>query len=465
MPDREPPGWLDEPSPPGLLDALSCPDDVAAALAVGLPGPNGAAALAAVDPQRLSDAGRIDLLVALGRQIASLQAARQRALAAITEHAGDPRRDGVDAVERLRRGWVREDVACALRVGPGQARAALAVGHELATRLAGTLTALAAGRITDQQAVILAEAVSGLDDEATTTVEERVLGRAPEQSIAAFRSSVARAVAASDPERVRRQRADAMAERRVCFTPRPDGMSELWALLPAEGAAAIEAAVNALASVTSADDPRTLDQRRADALVDLGVAALHDPALPCQHGLRPNVQVTVALSTLLGLDEQPGELAGHGPIPASVARHLAGDETGTWRRLVTDPLTGALLEYGRTTYRPPRDLGDFVTARDGTCRFPGCQRDARRGDLDHTVPWEAGGSTGPHNLTALCRRHHVMKHQAGWSYTNRPDGSTSWTSPTGHRYRSRSADLPRDTTVDAQDPPPGSPPNDEPAPF
>ena len=229
----------------------------------------------------------------------------------------------------------------------------------------------------------------------------------------------------------------------MCFTPRPDGMSELWALLPAEGAAAIEAAVDALASVTSADDPRTLDQRRADALVDLGVAALHDPALPCQHGLRPNVQVTVALSTLLGLDEQPGELAGHGPIPASVARHLAGDETGTWRRLVTDPLTGALLEYGRTTYRPPRDLADFVTARDGTCRFPGCQRDARRGDLDHTVPWEAGGSTGPHNLTALCRRHHVMKHQAGWSYTNRPDGSTSWTSPTGHRYPSRSADLPR----------------------
>jgi Domain of unknown function (DUF222)/HNH endonuclease len=257
-----------------------------------------------------------------------------------------------------------------------------------------------------------------------------------------------------------------MAERRVCFTPRPDGMCELWALLPAESAAAIEAAVAARSSVTFADDPRTVDQRRADALVELGVAALHNPALPCQHGLRPNVQVTVALSTLLGLDEQPGELAGHGPIPASLARQLAADQTGTWRRLVTDPLTGALLDYARTTYRPPRDLAEFVTARDRTCRFPGCRRDARRSDLDHTIAWQAGGSTGPQNLTALCRRHHLMKHQAGWSYTTNPDRSTTWTSPTGHRYPSQSADFPRDTTVDPQpDPPPGPPPDDDPAPF
>ncbi len=59
-----------------------------------------------------------------------------------------------------------------------------------------------------------------------------------------------------------------------------------------------------------------------------------------------------------------------------------------------------------------------------------------------------------------------MKHQAGWSYTTSPDGSTSWTSPTGHHYRSKPPDLPRDTTVDAQpDPPPDSPPADDPAPF
>ena len=125
-----------------------------------------------------------------------------------------------------------------------------------------------------------------------------------------------RAVHALDPARVEEQRAHAMTERRVCVAPREDGMTELWALLPAEGAAAVMAAVDSLASVTSATDPRTADQRRADALVDLGVAALHDPLLPKAQGMRPAIQVTVAASTLLGLDDQPGELAGHGPIPA-----------------------------------------------------------------------------------------------------------------------------------------------------
>jgi Domain of unknown function (DUF222) len=127
---------------------------------------------------------------------------------------------------------------------------------------------------------------------------------------------VRRAVATLAADTVDTQRRQGMAERRVAVTAREDGMAELWALLPAEGAAAVIAAVDALAAVTSADDARSGDQRRADALVDLGVAALHDPLLPRAQGTRPAIQVTVAASTLLGHDEQPGDLAGHGPIPA-----------------------------------------------------------------------------------------------------------------------------------------------------
>ncbi|MGH4019142.1 MAG: DUF222 domain-containing protein, partial [Pseudonocardiaceae bacterium] len=47
------------------------------------------------------------------------------------------------------------------------------------------------------------------------------------------------------------------------------------------------------------------------------------------------VRVTVPFSMLLGLDEQPAELAGYGPLPAHVARQLAAD--GVWRRILTDP--------------------------------------------------------------------------------------------------------------------------------
>jgi hypothetical protein len=288
-------------------------------------------------------------------------------------------------------------------------------------------------------------------------VQARVLPRAGGQTLGEFKRSVRRAVHALDPTRVEDQRAHAMTERRVCVTARDDGMSELWALLPAEGAAAIMAAVDALAPVTSATDPRSADQRRADALVDLGIAALHDPLLPKTQGMRPSIQVTVAASTLLGLDDQPAELAGHGPIPASVARHLAADPTGTWRRLLTDPTTGHLLDYGHTTYRPPRDLTDYVTARDHTCTFPGCQRPAHRCDLDHRTAWATGGATSAENLSALCKRHHRLKHQTGWTLTRHNNGSHHWTSPTRHHYQSQPPHQPADTTRTTDgdpDPPP-----------
>ena len=61
-----------------------------------------------------------------------------------------------------------------------------------------------------------------------------------------------------------------------------------------------------------------------------------------------SVEITVPISTLLGLDQQPGHLHGYGPITADVARRIA--TKGTWRRLLTDPVTGTLLDYGTTRY-------------------------------------------------------------------------------------------------------------------
>ncbi len=66
---------------------------------------------------------------------------------------------------------------------------------------------------------------------------------------------------------------------------------------------------------------------------------------------KPLVQVVIPFDTLNGTAEHPGELVGYGPIPAPLARAIAAE--GVWKRLVTDPLSGALLDYGRTTYRPP----------------------------------------------------------------------------------------------------------------
>ena len=130
------------------------------------------------------------------------------------------------------------------------------------------------------------------------------------------------------------------------------------------------------------------------------------------------------------------------PVPDAVARALAAG--GTWRRLVTDPLSGAVIDVGRTRYRPPAALADLVRARDGACTHPGCAVPARRCDLDHITPWSGGGTTGLDNLTALCRTHHRLKHAPGWTLTRTPDGDLTWTTPTGARYRRN-----RDATITA----------------
>jgi hypothetical protein len=64
------------------------------------------------------------------------------------------------------------------------------------------------------------------------------------------------------------------------------------------------------------------------------------------------VQITVAATTLLGLDDQPAELEGYGPIPASMAIRISEDPTGTWHRLITDR-AGRLLDHQTRTYKPP----------------------------------------------------------------------------------------------------------------
>ena len=428
------------PPPLSLAEISDDPDQAAAWLALETPGPDTVSGVSMLEPARLSQGGRLDALVAIERHLAWLAGMQARLLAALV------------ADDRSEDRWMREEVGCALRLSGLTAQRRLAVAQTLTESLPATLRALESGAISYLHAMTLAEASYPLDADTAAAIETRVLPRADAQTLAEFKASLRRAVHTLDPRRIEEQHQRALTERRVCLTAREDGMTELWALLPAEGAAAVLAAIDTLASVTSATDPRTADQRRADALIDLGVAALHDPHLPKAQGMRPSIQVTVAASTLLGLDQQPGELAGHGPIPASLARRIAADPTGTWRRLLTEPHTGALLDYGRTTYRPPKDLTDYVIARDQTCTFSGCRRAARRCELDHRVPFDAGGSTSAANLEALCKRHHRLKHEAGWKLEREAEGIYHWTSPTKHAYQSRPPHLPHDTTSNP-DPP------------
>jgi uncharacterized protein DUF222 len=153
------------------------------------------------------------------------------------------------------------------------------------------------------------------------------------------------------------------------------------------------------------------------------------------------VVVTVPLSVMLGLSDDPGLLHGYGLLPAEVVRDLA--TRATWRCAVVDDRHGTLLGLGRSTftpaYRPGRLLADHVALRDQTCRFPGCGRPATTSELDHLVPHSRGAATCECNVGALCPRHHRLKHEAGWTVSvstdpEHPPGSLVWRSPLGRRH-------------------------------
>ncbi|WP_273412262.1 HNH endonuclease signature motif containing protein [Corynebacterium appendicis] len=60
-------------------------------------------------------------------------------------------------------------------------------------------------------------------------------------------------------------------------------------------------------------------------------------------------------------------------------------------------------------YVAPDKVKAYVRGRDGTCVYPGCERDAWGCQLDHRIPFDEGGLTNAENLYCLCQHHHNMK--------------------------------------------------------
>lgn len=372
----------------------------------------------------LDETQLVDVLVAVQRQQSALAAREAEVLALINVR---------DSSEKH---WLTEEVGAVMRVAGGVARGRLASADQLARRLPRTFAALREGGLSPAQATALTQGSFELPDEVLAEYEDRLLARAGDQSLTGLRRSIRRAVIALDPATAEQKATVARNDRHVRFVEADYGMTWLYALLPAADAKAIYARLDGAARLAPADEPCTMDQLRADALTT-GILKGITGELPTEHGRQPAINVLVPLSTLVGQDDEPAWLDGYGPITAQQAREIAHDPTGTWRRIITDPVTGQLLDYGRTRYRPPQHLADHVITRDGECSFPFCSHTARRSDLDHIDPFPSG-PTSATNLQPLHRRHHNAKTQAGWRQTRDPDtGDTTWTSPHRRTYRTR----------------------------
>lgn len=397
--------------------------------------------LAEIDPGRLPRASRIDYLTALERQESWIQALMHRAVIAVAGRESAPHGDPIYQVGDSE----REEVSTALRLSPASAQIKIDIARALTNNLPNTCAALAMGEISTAHAHAIArESVSalnrGLPESVIFEIENRAISYAEFHTPSQVGNLVRKVIAERTPREFEEVHQNARELRRVSSFDEPDGMATVIALLPAHEAKTVMNAIEAYilrnpeGDEGKGEEPGlSKDMKRADALAAIArdyLASTLDQVKPHRRPL--TVNVTIDLPTLLGLAENPGELAGYGPIPAQVAREIAGD--AQWKRFITEPITGNLLDFGREHYEPPQALKDFLIARDRTCRFPGCRRSASLSDLDHAKSWESGGETSLQNLGALCRRHHKLKTHYGWEIESNPDGSCTWRSPAGKEF-------------------------------
>ncbi|MDQ0676733.1 hypothetical protein QFZ30_000115 [Arthrobacter pascens] len=256
------------------------------------------------------------------------------------------------------------------------------------------------------------------------------------------------------PVSIEKRHAKGLQDRRLEYAPDRDGMAWLSAYLPADQAAGIwNRTTTAARALQGPTEARTLTQLRADAAATwlLTNNTTGDTAGSGTGGVTgtgsdvpsPTAQVlvTVPVMSLLGTTNELTILDGYGPIPPSMARRLVADGATSFLRVLTDPRDGAPLEIGRTSYRIPKTLRQWLRLRDGKCPFPGCNNHSLDNDADHLHAWARGGTTGISNLGQPCRKHHRLKHTTGWmpigASIDKPPG---WISPAGRTYPSEQQD-------------------------
>jgi hypothetical protein len=228
-------------------------------------------------------------------------------------------------------------------------------------------------------------------------VEAQILPRAAGRTTGQLSAALRRAVLSADPEAARRRREEAEREARVEHWADPEGTATLAGrgLPPAAALTAGSRLTQIAAAWKKHGAQGGMDLLRAHAYLALlnghsidlpptsllhpelvpgpprpgggpaggGPAASQQPASGGQYvpaGLRgPGaggplpaaglINLTVPLTTLLGLAEMPGQAAGHGPLDAAatrqIARALAGHPATRWQITITSP-GGQALAHG-----------------------------------------------------------------------------------------------------------------------
>jgi hypothetical protein len=528
--------------PPGLADT-----------------PTGPGLCAVLEPIELSAVPDRDLMAVLAGQSRQLAYQQARVWATMAEAARrDPMLGGKRWTPMEMFESAVDEIRAELRLTRRSARREL-THADLVSEVPRVAAALERGELDRGRAIVLAEGCADLAAEHATELLDRLLPDAGTVTSTGLAERVRRVAIALDPDWAKRRYTEAVRERRVVGYLNDDGSATVSGQnLPADQAAAACARVDALAcSAKRSGAGGPIDHLRAElflGLLDGRFSGLPEAAIvaelmrlfpptaaprsaqptepaqpvepeqpeqsvepeqpeqpasptqPAQRGIAATVAppgtvrgiaVRVGLGTLLGLDEQPGEIPGWGPVTAPVARDIvARQQRAEWRfaivdgdgRLIFDGITrrrplvtgaasvetsteaqGGIVELhvpaalldrndvpaewavvladlaarNKAQHRPPQDPAARFPGRPQRrrtqllfqrCVFPGCRRPAAECDVDHRRDHARGGHTDDANLEPSCRHDHMNKTVRGWRLIRSGQHTFTWISPLGRRH-------------------------------
>ncbi len=384
------------------------------------------------------------------------------------------------------------EIGAALNVSPRRASSQMCLARSLRERLPKVNAVFLAGRIGARLVSTISWRTHLVVDEDAMVAIDTAVAEAAEKwgvlSDVRVEAAIDALVEEHDPQ-AKEWFAAAARGMDVEFGKPEDGSGtrSMWGRLYSTHAELIERRLTAIARAVCAEDPRTVGERRAEAM---GAVFAGGDRIACRCG-SPNCpnpsstvladkvvihvvaeQATVEAATAQAPPAKPESNAGAqrsaklerepGVNPADPAGPAAADEAVTAQPpctpaavmtvggVIPTPLLELLIRNGATVvplrtpcpvaedrYRPSAALARFVRCRDMTCRFPGCNTPAEYCDIDHAVPYPLG-PTHPSDLRCMCRKHHLLKTfyagEGGWSDRQYPDGRIVWTAPTGREY-------------------------------
>ena len=511
-------------------------DCMGGALSTVLPGPGLGVRLALNELSALPDDQLLAHVHAQYRQLAFHQGQLWAALAEVhrrpplnltTEH-------GLTAERRF--DLAAAEISAELRLSRFAAERELGYGLDLA-EMPRIGAALRAGQLDRVKTVVLLEACRDLSDQHRDKILDDVLPTAERARVSALKARVQRLAIALDPGWAERRYQHAVREQKVVHYLAEDGTVTIAATgLPADQALAAMARLTRLARAAKrAGAAAGLERLKGTlicGLIDARFAGMNEPQIitelvaefpkPTNPPTDPTpgpsdptpgptdptpgptsdeparvtdsgIELRVGLATLLGLVEEPGEVAGAGPVTAPIARTIAERQRrGEWRfaivdqhgRLLFDGITGhrptALPKGGQKggivelhvpthlldpalidqhpawaklltdlaqQYRqqapirqdpaaraPGRPLRRRVQVKHRTCTFPGCRRPAADSQTDHRRDYARHGPTDEDNLAPACTYHHDLKTRWGWRIVKRDQHTYLWISPLGRKH-------------------------------